>query len=224
MSTRMNLPRTLAVAPALFVLSGLIAALILYNQTHTIICIPWLSGCIGVSELGVADPLSFVYRAGLLPGAMLLAFWWYAVRSWIAEVEPGTENDYSASLTAFGFAAAVCLIIAVSLLRPEPGMLLWRVHGIFLAGFTGIQLFLQLRLVLRQWRWRKDGILNTPSLWLRGLLVVLQLLLLPAMLVGWLMDLTPLVNQAEWWLASLMMLFCLASYLDWGRYHLTLDA
>lgn len=153
----------------------------------------------------------------------MLAFWWYAVRSWIAKVEPGTDNDYSAWLTALGFAAAACLIIAVSVLRPETDQLPWAVHYVFMAGFVAIQVYLQARLVQRQWRWRKDGVLSTASLWLRAPLVLLQCILVPVLLICWIAGQPELANMASWWLASLMMLFILASYLDWGAFHLTLD-
>lgn len=219
----MNLPRALAVAPVVFIFLGLLISLLLSNHFTESSCNPFLSGCIGFSELGVSDPISFVYRAGLLPGAMLLAFWWYAVRSWIAEVEPGITNDYSAWLTALGFAAASCLIIAVSLLRPEPDQLPWGVQHVFMAGFVVIQLYLQARLVQRQWGWRKDGILNTASLGLRIIVLPLQLLLIPILLIGLVMEMPEISSLASWWLALFMMVFCLASFWDWGRYHLTLD-
>ena len=219
----MNLPRALAVAPVVFVMLGLGVSLYLLGQSQESSCNPWLTGCIGLSELGVPDPLSFVYRAGLLPGAMLLAFWWYAMRSWIADVEPGVANDYSAWLTALGFAAAACLIISVSLLRPEVDQLPWAAHYVFMAGFVVIQLYLQARLVQRQWGWHQDGVLKTASLWLRVPLVLLQLILVPVMLICWIAGKPELANMASWWLASVMMLFVLSSYLDWGAYHLLLD-
>jgi len=223
MNIRMNLPRALAVSTVVFGVFGLLGALILLNQSRPEACMPLLSGCVGLSELGVPDPLSFVYRAGLLPGAMLLAFWWYAMRSWIADVEPGVANDYSAWLTALGFAAAACLIISVSVLRPEVDQLPWAAHYVFMAGFVGIQLYLQTRLVQRQWGWRKDCVLNTASLWLRAPVVLMQVILVPVMLICWVAGKPELANMASWWLASLMMLFILASYLDWGAFHLTLD-
>ena len=219
----MNLPRALALAPVAFVMLGLGISLYLMGQSQESSCNPWLTGCIGISELGVPDPISFVYRAGLLPGAMLLAFWWYAVRSWIAEVEPGVANDYSAWLTALGFTAAACLMIAVSVLRPEVDQLPWAVHCVFMAGFVVIQLYLQARLGQRQWGWRRDGILNTVSLWLRAPLVVVQLVLVAVLLIGWIAGTPELAKMAGWWLATLIMLFVLISYLDWGAYHLTLD-
>lgn len=83
--------------------------LIAAGLEHVPTCIPYLTGCTSVSSTGRAAPESLVFRAGMLPSAVMLALFWHYCATFI---ELGGQSGFRPRLLrVLGVIAAVSLIV-----------------------------------------------------------------------------------------------------------------
>jgi len=110
-------------------------------------CIPYLDGCTSISKTGRNPPASYVFRAMILPSAVLMSAYWLLAYQWLLALgdKPTLSNRL---LPWLGLIAGVFLIVYATVLGSEGQFYqLMRRHGIiFFFAFT---FFAQLLLTYR---------------------------------------------------------------------------
>lgn len=93
-------------------------------------CIPYLDGCTSISSTGRYPPGDRLFRAVMLPQAVLLAVSWYLTALWLRTTRPDTKHI--ATVLVAGFGGAIALILYVSYLASnDPFYQVMRRSGIY---------------------------------------------------------------------------------------------
>ncbi len=171
-------------------------------------CFPYLDGCTSISSTGRYPPGDRLFRAIMLPQAVLLAVTWYFAVLWLRSMSPGVRVANAALF--FGLMGAAALVLYVSYLgTKEPFYELMRRFGIYLyfIGTVFGQMFLTFALKRSPVRQAMLGVVAVP--WLLGLLNFAQKSLRA----------TPdrMENAIEWIVSLLMQCWFLLLYLEWRR-------
>ena len=105
-------PLLTALLPALAInLCYLLAA----SQGHVPWCIPYLEGCTSISATGREAPESYLFRALVIPTAVLLAIYWRLNFAWLKAI--GSENGRAIrSMLWLGCVAALALVVYATVL------------------------------------------------------------------------------------------------------------
>ncbi len=83
--------------------------LIAVGLEHVPACLPYLQGCTSVSSTGRMAPESLIFRAGMLPSALILALFWHRCATFL---ELGGQSGLRLiTLRVLGVIAALSLII-----------------------------------------------------------------------------------------------------------------
>ena len=61
-------------------------------------CNPILDGCRSISATGRQPPGSFLFRAIMMPQAVILAFMWYLSALWLRRLPPGIGRGYEGAI------------------------------------------------------------------------------------------------------------------------------
>lgn len=72
-------------------------------------CIPYLEGCTSISATGRYGWSYFVFKGGMLPAAVLTAWFWWLCRRWLRLV--GDDSAWPAAIAWTGIIAAVFLVL-----------------------------------------------------------------------------------------------------------------
>ncbi|MBL8200421.1 MAG: hypothetical protein JNK40_05555 [Chromatiales bacterium] len=183
-------------------------------------CMPYLEGCTSISATGRHGLGYVLFKAGMLPSALLLIVYWRLCRDWLLgagdRAGPGLR-----SLLWLGIAGALFMILYTVFLghKGEVYNLLRRFGVSLNLGFTYLA---QLLVVWRLRRLRdKGGRLPCPAWILRAktwLVTVLLLLGLGSIPVSnFIADKDPVENAIEWAFCLLMSSFYLLTALAWRR-------
>ena len=71
-------------------------------------CNPYIDSCTSISATGRKPPASYVFRATMLPAAVIIAAYWWFNHAWLAELrrrageEPRTANRWMLGLGVAG--------------------------------------------------------------------------------------------------------------------------
>jgi len=140
-------------------LIALLAGLIPLFAVHTVYlisaifeqvpwCVPYLEGCTSISAAGRNSPANYVFRATMIPWAVVLMIYWTLVSKWlIAMVDQ--KGFLNRAILSLGIIAAVFLILYATALGSEGQIyrLLRRYGVIIFFAFTFLaQLLLLSRL------------------------------------------------------------------------------
>lgn len=143
--------------------------LIAADLEHVRSCIPYLQGCTSVSSTGRELPESLVFKAGFLPTALVLTFFWHFSASFLASV--GQASAKLHTLRVLGVITGIALTTYALTLGVNDGIF----PELRRAGIVGFTLCTFLAEVLF-WMWyaplRNDA---TRRIWLA--LIVLSLAL-----------------------------------------------
>lgn len=183
-------------------------------------CIPYLDGCTSISATGRHGPGYVLFKAGMLPSALLLIAYWRLCRHWLLEAGD-VDGPALRSLLWLGVAGALFMMLyAVFLGHKGEGYNLLRRFGVTLnLGFT---LLAQLLLVWRLRRLRDTSSQDAFPAWIltakTGLVTTLLLLGLGSIPVSnFIADKDPVENAIEWVFCLLMSAFYLLTALAWRR-------
>jgi hypothetical protein len=179
-------------------------------------CMPVLDGCTSISATGRYPPGSFLFRAIMLPQAVVLALLWTLAAGWLNALSR-TEGSNKLLLVA-GLLGALALVLYVTLLGTKlPWYELMRRFGIYFyfLGTAVAQLVLAINLlkVARQPRADKLRRYALAMLWLCGLPFALGILNLVLKTI--LDDADFMENRIEWMAAILMQGYFVVLYLAW---------
>ena len=155
--------------------------LVAISLEHLPACIPYLSGCTSVSSTGRMAPESLIFRAGMLPTALILTLFWQRCSTFLEL--GGQSGARLVALRMLGIIAGLSLIIyALTLGFEENAYRQLRRAGII--GFALCTFAAEMLLIVS---YRAMGIAETEKLWrwLVALCVALPLLSIAAELATW---------------------------------------
>ena len=178
-------------------------------------CIPYIVGCTSISSTGRYPPGDRLFRAVMLPQAVLLAVTWYATALWLRAVRPDATRAATTALVA-GLLGALALIIYVSYLASnDPFYEVMRRYGIYFYFVCTVVAQIAVSLVVPVATLRRVmlGIMVTP--FALGLLNFAQKAIVENP------DQTE--NVIEWIVSLLMQLWFVVLWLAWRRTHLAVD-
>lgn len=189
-------------------------------------CNPFLDGCVSISRAARHDLPNHVFRALVLPAAMLQALTWLLCAGWIRELR-GEARGMLRVLPWLGVLAGVFLVLYGTFLGTEGQAYRWmrRFGIIFYFGFT----FLCMLIISGSlWRLANAGALLVPARLDRWLVALCAITLA----LGLIQVFTPpllgsedlknrLENILEWYAALCFTLFFLALAWLWrhARFH-----
>lgn len=80
-------------------------------------CNPYLDSCTSISATGRHPPASYVFRATMLPAAVVLAVYWWCNYSWLRWLQPAGESVRSLRwMLVLGLLACLGLVLYVTVL------------------------------------------------------------------------------------------------------------
>lgn len=221
-TSNVTLAQKLCLAAFLLPLTTLIVCLLLlWYISPTDACIPWLAHCVGVWQIGIPDPISFVFRAGMFATVVVWWCWWYSMKAWLLLTSP-TLPMWSVRHCLF-IAGLACmgLAIAIALLRPDAQNIPWQFQSSAAAVFWIAMSLAQSRTMHWLKRQQSQPWLNGAQLLWPKRLVNMQWLLLGAYLV---LSVAQLEWQKtlEWWLLLVMSAFWLSFWPQWRHFRLVM--
>lgn len=182
-------------------------------------CVPYLTGCTSISATGRYGISYFVFKAGMLPAAVLLAFYWLLNREWLL-----TLGDRDGSTTRWmvrlGLTAAAFLVLYVVFLGSKGEFYaLMRRYGVTV--YFSFNYLAQLLLVgrLRELAGQDTnalpGWLPTTKLWLLLGLLAMGLVSIPVQ--HFVPEGFRSENVLEWNFALLTAVYYLLTWVAWRR-------
>lgn len=176
-------------------------------------CNPLIDGCRSISATGRQPPGSILFRAIMLPQAILLGFIWYLSVLWLRKLEPSPSGTICLVILVAGVINVVALIIYITFLgTTEPIYEFMRRTGIYF-GFLGMavaQLTIAFVLLRTRLRPLARAMLSISS-------VVFALGILNLLLKSVLADPDPAENRIEWIATILMQAWYFYLFVAWRR-------
>jgi hypothetical protein len=154
-------------------------------------CNPLLDGCVSISRAARHDLPNHVFRALVLPSAVLQAVTWMLCPAWLKEAGADPRGIVRV-LPALGVAAGIFLVLYGTFLGTEGQAYRWmRRYGvIFYFGFTYLAMVIASGLL---WRLARDGAAAPPARLDRWLVALCAITLL----IGLAHVFVPLFAQSE---------------------------
>ena len=171
-------------------------------------CNPYLDGCTSISSTGRYPPGDRLFRAVMLPQAVLLALTWHFAVSWLKSVRP--DSRAGTTVLTFGLISALALIIYVSYLASnDPFYEIMRRYGIYLyfVGTVVAQIALTAAMDASRLRRIMGALLVMP--FVLGLYNFIQKMVVE--------NPDNMENRIEWVVSLLMQLWFVGLYLAWRR-------
>ena len=192
-------------------------------------CNPYIDSCTSISATGRHPPASYVFRATMLPSAVILMAYWWLNHVWMGELHRRADREYSAAnkwMLRLGILACIGLILYVTVLG-EAGSL-WarqrRIGVVLYFSFTYIcqlLLYSQLRQLQQQLPPIPEAVLL--MMWILCI-ALLGTGILSVLLQVWDEHWYETVEDAfEWVLALMLQANFFLGYLIWRRTGWTLE-
>lgn len=187
-------------------------------------CFPPLDGCFSISATGRKPPGSFLFRAVMLPHALLLAFLWYLTVLWLRSLDADLRRSTTNAILISGLVGSLALVVYVTFLgTKEPLYEFMRRVGIYF-GYLGTalaQLFVALALA-RISKALADERLRIAARFLVAVCVVAFCLgILNSVLKVVLEDADASENRIEWIVSILMQSYFFVLFLAWRSTDMT---
>jgi len=188
------------------ILSANAAYLVSLGYEQVAACVPYLEGCCSISRAARNEPAIHLFRATMIPVAVILAAVWWLAGQWLAQAGDRSRS-VRRTIVALGVMGAAFLVLYVTFLGTDgPVYNLMRRYGviIFFAFTTLDQMIVTARLqfLRRRERPATGAGVERSMLLLAGTLLALGLANIPA---SHFFDVPGLQNAIEWTFALLMM-------------------
>ncbi len=223
--------RTLWLLPFAAAMLPLLATLVAYGLSIRLelvpSCNPLFEGCVSISRAARHGLPNIIFRAIMLPAAMLQILCWMLCPIWLRSVDAASVTRWAAALPWLGTIAGICLVLYGTFLGTDgAGYRLMRRYGVvFYFGFTCIGMLIVSgevqRLVRtgRRHRWIGNALLSLClMLPLLGLVHVLVPLALPGEVTK-----NALENITEWWGGVIFTAFFFVLAWAWRQTGAALD-
>jgi hypothetical protein len=171
-------------------------------------CFPYIDGCTSISSTGRYPPGDRLFRAVMLPQAVLLALTWHFSVLWLKSLRPASHPGRTVLVT--GLIGALALIVYVSYLASnDPFYEIMRSYGIYLyfIGTVLAQIAVTLSMEKSRLRQAMFAVLALP--FVLGIFNLVHKALVS--------DLNSMENRIEWVVSLLMQLWFVGLYLAWRR-------
>jgi hypothetical protein len=180
-------------------------------------CVPYFSGCTSISATGRHGWSYFLFKAGMIPAAVIAAFYWALCREWlVAAGRP--EGPVLRALVWLGVTSAAFLVLYTVFLGSKGDFYdLMRRFGVTIYfAFSALAQMLLLREVLEMRR--QDG-LAIPAWITRGKLLIAAALLTAGLVsvpVGnFAPDKDRVMNAIEWIFAAMSSSYYVLTWFAW---------
>ena len=187
-------------------------------------CFPPLDGCISISATGRKPPGSFLFRALMLPHALLLVFLWYLTVLWLRTLDAGLRRSTSAAIMISGIVGALALVVYVTFLGTrEPPYEFMRRVGIYF-GYLGTalaQLIVALALAQICKARQDERILKLARTLLSLCAIAFGLGILNILLRAVLTETDAIENRIEWIASVVMQGYFLVLFFAWRSTEMT---
>jgi hypothetical protein len=164
------------------------------------LCVPYVDGCTSISATGRYGLAYFVFKAGILPTAVMLALFWRAAADWLGEL--GDQGNRARGWVRWlGFTGAAFLVLyTVALGHKGDFYNLMRRFGVTL--YFGASYLAVIVLVSRLERLARAGSTAVPRPLRRGLVTLATVLLALGLgsipVSNFVADKDPIENAIEW--------------------------
>lgn len=171
-------------------------------------CIPYIDGCTSISSTGRYPPGDRLFRAVMLPQAVLLTVTWYLTTQWLRACRPDVKHTTTILVGGIGGAAA--LIVYVSYLASnDPFYEIMRRSGIYFYYVLTALAQIVTTLLMERSRLRNVMLLIMATPFVLGLLNFIQKALLS--------NSGNIENTVEWIVSLLMQTWFICLWLAWRR-------
>ena len=171
-------------------------------------CNPYIDGCTSISSTGRYPPGDRLFRAVMLPQAVILALTWHFAVLWIKSWRP--ESRATTTALAAGLLGSLALIIYVSYLASnDPFYEIMRRYGIYLyfVGTVIAQIAVTVAMKSSRLRQVMAGLLVMP--FVLGIYNFIQ--------KAFIEELNSMENRIEWVVSLLMQLWFVGLFVAWRR-------
>jgi Frag1/DRAM/Sfk1 family len=184
-------------------------------------CNPYLDSCTSISATGRKPPASYLFRATMLPSAVVMMAYWWLNHTWIASLGRSAgrgDSRQNRAMLALGIVACIGLILYVTVLgeRGDAWAMQRRVGTVLFFSFTFLA---QLLLLAQLWQLGPPGVSKglLRAMWvISGSLLLIGLLTVA--LNAWDEAWYDTVEDAFEWVLSLMLQSnFLLGYLVWRQ-------
>jgi hypothetical protein len=186
-------------------------------------CLPYVHSCTSISATGRHPPASYLFRATMLPSAVIMMAYWWLNHAWLQTLHRRAASRRSTAnhwMLALGILACIGLILYVTVLGEEGDI--WarqrRIGTVLFFSFT----FISQLLLLIQLRQLQPQLAQVP----RSLLQAMWLVCVALLCLGLLTLLLDAWNEAwydtvedafEWGLSLLLQSNFLLGYFVWCK-------
>ncbi len=194
------------------------------SHGHVEWCFPYIDSCTSISATGRQPPESFVFRALMIPSAMIMMAYWWINYGWLSQLATPSDRAWPRRvLLGLGVAACLGLILYVTVLG-EVGTAYARARRTGTILFFSFTFLSQLLLVgqLRR-RLLEPGVRGVLAAMLGVCVTLLAMGILSVVLGAWDQAYYDTVEDAFEWVFSLLLQINFAlGYLLWRRAGLTM--
>ena len=183
-------------------------------------CIPYIHGCVSISATGRYPPASFLFKAVMMPEAVILAVYWLGNVAWLRALNrsAGETNNIGSAVGGFGVAGAMFLILYVTFLgSEEPFYEFMRRFGVYLYFLFSViaQIILAVKVLQMPAGTCSAFLIRITRIQLALSLTPSALGILNLVLKAVLEDSNPSENVIEWIFALMMQSYFVLSYFSW---------
>lgn len=178
-------------------------------------CIPYIDGCTSISSTGRYPPGDRLFRAVMLPQAVILALTWHFTVLWLKSWRP--ESRATTTILTAGLVGALALIIYVSYLASkDPFYEIMRRYGIYLYFVGTVIAQIAVTAAMKSSRLRQ----------IMGALLVMPFVLGIYNFIqkAFIEELNSMENRIEWIVSLLMQLWFVGLYVAWRHSKFEIEA
>jgi hypothetical protein len=183
-------------------------------------CIPYIHGCVSISATGRFPPASFLFKAAMMPEAVILAIYWLGNVAWLQALNrsAGETRAVGTAIGGFGVASAIFLILYVTFLgTQEPFYEVMRRFGVYLYFLFSViaQIMLAVKVLRMPAGVCSPFLIRITRIQLALSLIPFTLGILNMVLKSILEDSNPSEHVIEWIFALMMHSYFVLSYFSW---------
>jgi len=183
-------------------------------------CFPYFDGCASISATGRYPPASFLFKAVMMPEAILLAIYWLFNVAWFRALErsAGESGRGGTAVGVLGAGSALFLILYVTFLgTDEPFYKFMRRFGVYFYFLLAVlaQILLAMKVLKLPAGAYSSSVARIVKIQLMLSLLPFALGVLNLALKAVLEDSNPSENIIEWLFALMMQTYFILSYFIW---------
>jgi hypothetical protein len=184
------------------------------------LCNPYIHGCVSISATGRYPPASFLFKAAMMPEAIILAIYWLVNVAWLRALNrsAGETRAIGTAIGGFGVAGALFLILYVTFLgTQEPFYEFMRRFGVYLYFLFSViaQIILAVKVLRLPAGICSPFLIRITKIQLTLSLIPFVLGILNMILKSILEDSNPSERVIEWMFALMMQSYFVLSYFSW---------